>query len=132
MYGVSEPISAFWALPDEQLLSQLESSPTGLTTQAAQDRLAQSGGRLERRKHSPWKLLAAQFNSPIILLLLVSSILSFALGDQTNAGIILVILVASGLLSFFQEWSAADAVERLLAVIQTEATVLRDGEPKSI
>lgn len=133
MHGVSEPISAFWTLPVEQLLSQLDSSPNGLTTIEAQDRLAQSrAGRLERRKHSPWQLLANQFKSPIILLLFGSALLSYVVDSATNATIILIILVASGLLSFFQEWSAADAVERLLAVIQTEARVLRDGGPKSV
>lgn len=130
---VSEPSPNFWSLPTEALLQQLESSPSGITSAAAARKLADLGdGRLERQRHSPWAILADQFKSPIILLLFASAILSFALNDTTNASIILFILIASGLLSFFQEWSAADAVERLLAVIQTETAVLRDGELRQV
>lgn len=124
---MSEP---FWSQPIESLLAQLHTTPHGLTTAAAEDiRARQSGKRLKRRKHSPWSLLWDQFKSPIILLLFGSAVLSFALQDATNGAIILIILTAGGLLSFFQEWSAADAMERLLAVIKTETTVLRDGQP---
>ena len=49
-----------------------------------------------------------------------------------NASIILVIILASSLLGFWQERGATNAVERLLAVVQTKATVLRDGNRKDI
>lgn len=130
---MSETVSTFWSLPADALLQQLESTPAGLTSAAAEEKQARLRGRgLERRQRSPWSLLADQFKSPIILLLFGSAVLSYLVDDPINATIILFILVASGLLSFWQEWSAADAVEKLLAVIQTETTVLRDGLPKSI
>jgi len=49
-----------------------------------------------------------------------------------NASIILVIIFASSLLGFWQERGATNAVEKLLAVVQTKATVLRDGSQKEI
>jgi len=49
-----------------------------------------------------------------------------------NAGIILVIILISSLLGFWQERGAANAVKKLLAIVQTKATVLRDGNPKEI
>ncbi len=49
-----------------------------------------------------------------------------------NATIILVIILASSLLGFWQERGAANAVEKLLAVVQTKATVLRDGNQKDV
>jgi Mg2+-importing ATPase len=54
------------------------------------------------------------------------------LGDSVNASIILVIIFASSLLGFWQERGATNAVEKLLAVVQTKATVLRDGDQKEI
>jgi Mg2+-importing ATPase len=57
---------------------------------------------------------------------------SLYLGDSLNASIILVIIFASSLLGFWQERGAANAVEKLLAVVQTKATVLRDGDQKEI
>jgi Mg2+-importing ATPase len=58
--------------------------------------------------------------------------LSFFLGDPVNALIILAIILISSLLGFSQERSATKAVEKLLAIVQTKATVLRDGNRKEI
>ena len=49
-----------------------------------------------------------------------------------DATIILVIILVSSLLGFWQERGATNAVEKLLAVVQTKATVLRDGDQKEI
>jgi magnesium-transporting ATPase (P-type) len=49
-----------------------------------------------------------------------------------DAGIILGIVLVSGLLSFWQERGANDAVEKLLAIVQVKATVLRDGKSVDI
>ena len=58
--------------------------------------------------------------------------LSFFLHDPVDALIILTIVLVSGLLGFWQEHSATNAVEKLLAIVQIKATVLRDGGPKEI
>ncbi len=58
--------------------------------------------------------------------------LSLALGESTDALIILGILLASGSLGFWQEHRASTAVEALLALIKTRATVLRDGVPVEV
>lgn len=46
--------------------------------------------------------------------------------------IILVIVLVSSALGFWQERGAADVVAKLLAVVQIKATVLRDGKPQEI
>lgn len=124
---VAKTAFEFWDLGEDELLRQLETTPAGLPSHVAAERLAKSGVRRRQRRRSSWTILLSQFNSPIILLLLGSAVLSFLLDDTTNALIILVILVTSGLLSFWQESSAADAVAKLLAVIETKAKVRRDG-----
>jgi Mg2+-importing ATPase len=58
--------------------------------------------------------------------------LSFFLHDPVNALIILTIVLVSGLLGYWQEHSAANAVEKLLAIVQIKASVLRDGGPHEI
>jgi magnesium-transporting ATPase (P-type) len=58
--------------------------------------------------------------------------LSFFLQARADALIILTIVLASALLSFSQERGAADAVEKLLAIVQTKTTVLRDGRPQEV
>ena len=85
-----------------------------------------------KKRSDAFTLLLAQFKSPVILILIFASGLSFFLGDAVNALIILVIILASSLLGFWQEHSATDAVEKLLAIVKVKAMVLRDGNQKEI
>jgi P-type Mg2+ transporter len=126
-------LSSYWAISEESLLASLESSITGLTEVECQSRLSQqSDSAIRGHRRSRFSILVTQFNNPIILLLFISAVLSYFLDDATNAFIILIILLLSGLLSFWQEWSAADAVERLLTIIETKTAVLRDGKEVSV
>ncbi len=119
----------FWNLPAPQVLEQLGSAPQGLSTAQAQILLARYGPNTLRptRRLSGLRLLLKQFQSPITLILIGAATLSLFLGDSTNAIIILAIVVVSSVLGFWQERGAADALAKLLAMVQTKATVLRDG-----
>ncbi|RLS77984.1 MAG: HAD family hydrolase [Planctomycetota bacterium] len=128
-----ESPARFWSIPVDQLFDQLETSPVGLSGSLAQSRLSQfSATRLVARRRTNGAILFDQFKSPVIWLLFGSAFLSFVLEDPTNGLMILFILVASGLLGYWQEWSANDAVARLLEGIETQATVLRDGKPVEV
>jgi P-type Mg2+ transporter len=124
----------FWSTPADKLLQQLQSSPQGLTSQEVKIRLKQYGPNLlkPKKKSTALTLFLAQFQSPIILILIFAAGLSFFLNATTDALIILTIVLISGLLGFWQERGAADAVEKLLALVQTKATVLRDGAPQEV
>jgi Mg2+-importing ATPase len=125
---------AFWSLSAAELLQQLQTAKQGLTGEEATQRLARYGAnRLKPPKRSDvLTLLLAQFKSPLILILLLATALSFVLRDPVDAFIILSIVLVSGLLGFWQERSATKAVEKLLAIVQIKATVLRDGGPKDV
>jgi len=127
-------IPSFWNLSAEKVLDQLKSSPQGLSRQEAQQRLTQYGANsLKQKRQSPTLLLLLnQFKSPIILILVAAAILSSFLGDVIDTIIILVIVLISGLLGFWQERGARDAVTKLLALVQVKATVLRDGQSQDI
>ncbi len=129
-----QDLSTFWGLTTEQTLDQLKSSPRGLSAQVAQQRLSQSGATSlkPKRQANALVLLLNQFKSPIILILVAAAVLSSFLGDVLDAVIILVIVLLSGLLGFWQERGAADAVAKLLALVQVKATVLRDGQVQAI
>jgi Mg2+-importing ATPase len=116
----------FWSLQEAELLALLESSRQGLSEQTATARyVAARKSRPRPRIRNLRNILWSQVNNPIIWLLLVSALLSFFLDDAINAVIIIVIIFSSCLLGFIQEWSAADAVAKLLQAIATKATVLR-------
>jgi len=116
------------------MLQQLEATGDGLAGEDARQRLARYGSNLLKpeARSNALTLLLGQFKSPIVLLLLFATGLSFFLHDPVNAFIILAIVLASGLLGFWQEHSATRAVEKLLAMVQVKATALRDGKPSDI
>lgn len=124
----------FWAADERELFDRLQTGRTGLTEAAAAAALERVGAnRLDsQRDASPWALLARQFLSPIEIILIAATILSGALGDWTDAGIILVILVLSGLLGFAQERGAGRAMRALLATVEVTTTVLRDGRQVAV
>jgi Mg2+-importing ATPase len=123
-------LSSFWHLPAAQVLDQLKSSPQGLSQAEAQQRLTQYGANSlkQKRQSHTLVLLLNQFKSPIILILIAAAILSSFLGDALDAVIILAIVLVSGLLGFWQERGAADAIQKLLALVEIKARILREGQ----
>jgi Mg2+-importing ATPase len=106
------PITTFWALTAEQTLAALQTGPQGLSLAEAQQRLARYGHNIlkPRRRTDALTLLLAQFDSPLIIVLILSALLSFFLHEPVDAAIILGIVLLSGVLGFWQEKRAADAV----------------------
>jgi P-type Mg2+ transporter len=119
----------FWSLPAVDLLKLLESVKEGLSGVEAKKRLTLYGANILKppKRTDVLTLLVSQFKSPIILILFVATGLSFFLHDPVDAIIILSIVLASGLLGFWQERGASNAIEKLLSIVQIKAAVLRDG-----
>jgi Mg2+-importing ATPase len=124
----------FWSTAGAELLKRLQVTASGLTTIEAKKRVGIYGSNsLKPQKRSDaLTLLINQFKSPIILILLIATGLSLSLHNIVDASIILTIVVISGLLGFWQEHSASDAVEKLLAIVQVKAAVLRNGKEVEI
>jgi Mg2+-importing ATPase len=124
----------FWSVPSLELLQQLQTTPQGLMSDDAQQRLLRYGSNLmkPKKKSDALTLLFAQFKSPIILILIFAAGLSFFLRDPMDATIILVIVLVSGFLGFWQERGAANAVEKLYAIVQIKTTVVRNGDSEEV
>jgi Mg2+-importing ATPase len=99
-----------------------------------QQRLLRYGSNLlkPKKKSDALTLLLAQFKSPIILILIFAAGLSLFLHDPMDATIILVIVLVSGFLGFWQERGAANAVEKLYAIVQIKTTVVRNGDSEEV
>ena len=121
----SQPDRSFWTLSSDDALNQLGTDRNGLTRDEAQKRLLRVGPNLlkPKGKTDTLTLLTNQFRSPLVLILIIAAILAFFLGEPINAGIILVIVVASGLLGFWQERGSTNAVQRLTAIVQSRVSV---------
>ena len=110
-----------------------------MTGEEAEKRLTKYGSNLlvPKKRSDTLTLLLTQFKSPLIIILIFAAGLSLYLDVSqgalpTNAIIIVTIILISSLLGFWQERGAANAVQKLLAIVQTKATVLRDGNQKDI
>ncbi len=119
----------YWNLSPDTAFKLLSSSGNGLSATDADSRLLKYGSNTLKAKSnsSGFILFLSQFKSPITLLLIAAAILSMALGDLTDAIIILVIILISSFLGFWQERGAANAVEELLKMVQIRCRILRDG-----
>jgi len=131
---MNSAIHEFWSVSAEALLERLGTSNQGLTGDEAQRRAEMYEPSRLARSRGPSRawLLLAQYKSPIILILIVASLLSLVLHDLTDAVIILAIILVSGLLGFWQEVRAADAVRKLLDMVKVKSVVLRDGRETEV
>ena len=131
---MKELIPDFWSISIDEMFHQLMTSGNGLTSEEVRKRLQSYGSNSLKppRSSGVFTLLLSQFKSPIILILVFATGLSFFLHDSVDAFIILAIVLISGLLGFWQEHSASNAIEKLLAMVQIKATALRDGKETEI
>jgi Ca2+-transporting ATPase len=116
--------------------NQMNMAPgaSGLTAVEAERRKRELGpNEIERgAATSPWKILAAQFGSPLIWLLLGASVLSGILGEVADAIAIGTILVINACVGFFQEFRAEKAMLALRSMTAPRARVRRDGHATTI
>jgi P-type Mg2+ transporter len=118
----------FWTWSETDALKALNSTPFGLTRAEAAARLRHSGAVAPHHRRNALVVLLRQFANPITLILVFATLVSAALGEATDATIILAIILLSGVLSFWQEYAASRAVEDLMARVEVTVEVLRDGE----
>ena len=134
MPNIEKLKTPFWSYTQEKILSDLKTGKAGISQNTAQQRLSEN--QPKKKIKSPFLrdviLFFNQFKSPLVLLLVVAVILSAFLGETSDVFIILFILIATGLLSFWQERNAGRAVEKLQSLIQLTCTVIRDGATKEI
>ncbi len=132
---MSKPTStSYWNLQTQELLAQVGSTPDGLSAAEAGMRLKQAGPNVLKphRHYTVFQSFLAQFTSPLVLILIFAAAVSMIAGEWTDAMIVMIIVIASAMLSFVQEYRANQAVEKLRDQITTKATVLRDGKPQII
>ncbi len=116
--------SAPAALPDQ----------SGLDDAGAASRLVEAGPNEIKRAAGtpPWRILVAQFTSPLIWLLLAACVVSAVLNEIADAIAIGIIVVINAAVGFFQEYRAERAMLALRAMTAPRARVLRGGAQKVV
>ncbi|MBI5135457.1 cation-transporting P-type ATPase [Candidatus Uhrbacteria bacterium] len=110
-------------------LKWAHSRSRGLTSAQARARLKRDGrNEIATHETAHWlSVLLKQFHDPFIWILGVAFALSMLTAHPSDAVIIGLSVVVSISLSFIQEWKANRAMERLNALIEHHARVLRDS-----
>src|SRR5918999_490089 len=134
--------AAEYRLTVEEVIAGLGSDIwRGLSTEEARARLERYGpNELEAEKPVPaWRRFLAQFRDTLVILLLVATAVSVGLWayERDSAlpyeGLaIFAIVLLNGVLGYVQESRAERAVAALRAMSAAEASVVRDGERRSV
>jgi Mg2+-importing ATPase len=106
----------------------------GLSQSEAAERLRRYGPNEPApvARFSAIRQLLLLFANPLVLILLVASAISAFLGEATDAGLIVAIVLLSIAISFWQTYQSQRASERLRASVHATATVRRDGDWREI
>ena len=127
--------------PVDDVFDDLDSGREGLDEATAGRRLEAHGpNRLaEGESASALALFLSQFREALVYLLVVAAALSLAVGllpgsepSYVDAGLILLILLANGVFGFVQDYRAERSMAALREMAAPDATVVREGEERTI
>lgn len=112
------------------ILRVLSTSSHGLSGEEAKKRQETYGLNVlpETKTDPSWMIFLGQFKSPLIYVLLVAAFVIFFLGERTDAGIILFVLLFNAVVGAIQEGRAQRILLALKKFSETSALVLRDGK----
>lgn len=129
-----QSIQNYWSQNEDDLISDLHSSQNGLAADTAGQILDEVGANLlvSKTKTTPLQIFIGQFKSPIVLILLFATTVSLFVQEWVDAVIILAIVLGSACLSFYQEYNASNAVEKLKAQVSLKSLILRNGQKTEV
>ncbi len=118
------------ALTAADAVAALASDPVrGLSPAEAARRLAEHGpNRLPRaRQLGVLRILGENVANPIALVLIAAAAISFAVGHLVDAAVLGIVIVLNIGFAVVQEYKASQAIDRILALIDYRARVVRGG-----
>lgn len=121
-------------LSERELFMNLRTSLNGLSEEDAQKRLAEFGpNRIDAEKPTPaWLLFFGGFKDPFVLVLALLMIVSAATGDFEAAIVMGIMILASVLITFIQEYRSQKASLALKEMIENTCGVTREGIKREI
>jgi cation-transporting ATPase F len=129
-------LSRHWHhLPLDEIATLLESDAArGLDIFEVARRQAHFGpNRLTLKKgKSPLLLFLLQFNQPLVYILLGAVVITFALQEWVDSGVIFAVVLVNAVIGFIQESKALKAIEALASAMEGTATVIRAGKKEQI
>ena len=118
-------------LPTETITGMLESDNSdGLSTEEVRQRREQFGKNAvsAKQQKSVWMRFLLQFHQPLIYILIAAGVITAALQEWIDSGVIFGVVLVNAIIGFIQESKAENALAALAETMVSEATVLRQGE----
>lgn len=78
------------------------------------------------------KIFISQFTSPLVIVLLIAGLVTFAFGSAKDGVVILIIVIINSLVGFIQEYKAERILQKLKKNLESMCVVVRDGLVKEI
>lgn len=121
-------------LTKEEVMQEMQSAVTGITQSEAEQRLEKYGlNKVAAQNPIPWyKLFLQGFNDPFIYVLALLMTVSAVTRDYDASIIMGLMIVFSAGLHFVQEYRSQQASLALKELIETTASVTRDGMTNEI
>lgn len=119
---------------DEVVAGVVTDSHLGLCGGEASRRLEKNGPNAlpEGRRRGPFRRLVAQFNSPLIYVLMVAGAVTFVLEDYLDTWVIGGVVIINAIIGFVQEGKAEAALDAVRGLLADHAVVIRDGQTSDI
>lgn len=126
--------TAWHTLSVDEALQKQQTQIAGLSSEEVKARLARDGlNRLAEKPPEPlWRLVLAQFESVLILVLIGAAILATSIGDVKDGIVILIVVMINACLGFYQEYQAEKSLAALKKMLALQATVRRDGQTQDL
>ena len=127
--------SPFWTLSLPDISKEMRTNiQNGISQAEALERLKVFGlNVIERPQRSPWlRIFLNQFKSPLILILLFASSVTFLIAHYRDAFFIFIAVLVNTILGFYQEFKAEKALSELKTYLKQRTRVIRDTEEREI
>lgn len=124
----------FYQRTVDDVMSQMEAHPSGLSDQEVKDRREQFGANrlTSKRRTTLIEKFISQFKDLMIIILIIAAIIAGFAGETVDAAIILAVVILNAVFGVFQESKAENAIDSLKEMSAPMATVLRNNQSMSI
>ena len=114
----------------EKVFEMCKSNKDGLSEEEALKRLKENGKNElpKQKRETVGKIFLRQFFDPIVILLTISAIFSFIIGEVVDAMAIFIVIFADLLMGTYQAWKADKTADSLTKLIKVQSKVKRDGK----
>lgn len=121
-------------IPEDDFFKSLNTKKRGLSDAEAKFRLIKNGlNTIESgKKKSQLSIFLSNFNSPLVSILFIASLIALYLENYIDAFVIFIVILVNAIIGYFQEAKAEKTIEELKKISTVKTVVIRDGKKKKI